>query len=135
MGTGVTMKIKSFIILIVVPFIAACGPGVKAAPTETATSTALPLELRVDNFSLVYRYFACSNVPMYTLDASHHVLIYTPLGDATIYSVPFRLTDQEMDSIYQKAVSIDLITPPFLLFLKAWRLVSRRHPPTMSLEY
>jgi hypothetical protein len=49
---------------------------------------------------------------MYILDTTSGTLVYTPLGDTTSTTISLRLTDDELESIYQKAISIGFFDYP-----------------------
>ena len=49
---------------------------------------------------------------MYVLDTANGTLVYTPLGDTTSTTVSLRLSDDDLESIYQKAISIGFFEHP-----------------------
>lgn len=93
------MKVKSLNFFFFTVIFVSCAPIATVAP-------------RADNFSFVYQYISCGSAPLYILDSSKGTLIYTPLGDSTAITISFPLKDEEMETIYQKAVSIDFFDYP-----------------------
>jgi len=97
-------KTKLFIVILIVSaFFASCAPK-RASP-------------RADNFSFVYKDFGCGPMPFYVLDSTNETLTHSPVGNTNEYKYPFHLTDDELESIYQKAVSIDFFeySSPFVV--------------------
>jgi len=72
----------------------------------------IPVAPREDNFSFVYQYIACGSVPFYIMDSTSGTLVHTPIGDTTSVTIPFRLTDDDLETIYQKAMSIGFFDYP-----------------------
>ena len=94
------MKIKTVLVgWLITTLVVACAPVATAAP-------------RADNFSFVFQYTPCGSVPVNVLDTSSGTLIHTPLDETTSITLPLRLTDNELESIYQKATSIDFFAYP-----------------------
>ncbi len=91
------------VIFILNVFIASCG--------------AAPIPPRADNFSFIYKDFACDLIPFYVLDSAKQTLIHSPVDNVNEYEFPFVLTDEELDAIYQKAISIDFFeySSPFVV--------------------
>jgi hypothetical protein len=71
-----------------------------------------PVTPRADNFSFVYQFIACGSAPFYILDSTNGTLLHTPIGDTTSITIPFQLTDDELETIYQKAMSIGFFDYP-----------------------
>jgi len=67
---------------------------------------------RADNFSFLYQETSCGSAPFYILDSNSGTLTHTPIGDTTSITISFQLTDDELDSIYQKALSIGFFDYP-----------------------
>jgi hypothetical protein len=67
---------------------------------------------RADNFSFVYQAISCGFTPFYILDSAHKTLTHTPVGDTESIIISFLLTDEELETIYQKAISIDFFDYP-----------------------
>ena len=67
---------------------------------------------RADNFSFVYQETSCGSAPFYILDSTNETLTHTPIGDTTSITISFRLTDDELEAIYQEAISIDFFDYP-----------------------
>lgn len=94
------MKSKCIVIILVFILIfAACAPAVTVAP-------------RADNFSFIFRDTPCGLIPMNVLDTSDGTLVHTPLGETTSITLSLRLTDDELETIYQKAISIGFFDYP-----------------------
>jgi hypothetical protein len=93
------MKTQSVYLFIFAVIIVSCAPIAMVAP-------------RADNFSFVYQYISCGSTPLYILDSANGTLAHAPLGDTTTITISFPLTDEEIESIYQKAVSIDFFDYP-----------------------
>lgn len=49
---------------------------------------------------------------MYVLDTASSTLVYTPFGDTTSTTISLRLSDEELESIYQKAIAIGFFDFP-----------------------
>ena len=84
---------------------------VNIAPIETATS-AITIAPREDNFSFVFQYFSCASIPLNVLDTKNGTIVHTPLGDTESITFPFQLTDDELESIYKKSMSIGFFDYP-----------------------
>jgi hypothetical protein len=94
------MKIKTKItVLLIVTVLVSCSPLVATPP-------------RADNFALVFQDFSCGSIPMYVLDTTSGTLVYTPLGDTTSITISLELSDDERESVYQKAMSIGFFEYP-----------------------
>ncbi len=86
------MKIKTIVVLSLVSLF-----WVSWAPTE------IP---RADNFSFIYEEYFCGHLPLQNvLDTSKGILTHTPLGEAESMEIPFVLSENEMEMIYQKILS------------------------------
>ncbi len=94
------MKTKIVVIVLLVVLI-----SVACVPKATVTPPA-------NNVSLTFQFTLCSSIPMYILDTTSGTLIYTPIGDTTSITISFRLTEDELESIYQKALSIGFFDYP-----------------------
>jgi len=94
------MKIKTIVVvLLVVLVLVACVPKATVTP-------------QANNFSLVFQYTPCGLIPKYVLDTTSRTLVYTPLGDTTSTTISLRLTEDELESIYQKALSTGFFDYP-----------------------
>jgi hypothetical protein len=94
------MKIKAIlVILLITTSIVACAPAVTVHP-------------HTDNFAFVLQDFSCGSIPVNILDTANGTLVYTPFGDTTSTTISLRLTGDELESIYQKAISIDFFDYP-----------------------
>lgn len=106
------MKIKNFITVLFVAFIlASCAPAFETIPTDTAIPT-ITISPRAENFAFIFQDYSCGSIPVNVLDSFNGTLIHTPLGDTTSVTISLRLTDSEIESIYQKAVSIGFFEYP-----------------------
>ncbi len=84
------------------------GPG-------SATSTPAPAQTiapRAANFSLVFEDFECQDTPVDVLDTPKGTLVHTPLGETQSTTIPFQLTDVELQAIYEKAMQIGFFGYP-----------------------
>jgi hypothetical protein len=94
------MKTKIIVtVLFVLPIFVACTPIATVTPPA-------------NSFSLIFQYTPCGPTPMYVLDTSSGQLVYTPLGDTTSTTISLLLTDDELETIYQKALSIGFFDYP-----------------------
>ena len=106
------MKIKNFITVLFVAFIlASCAPASETIPTDTAIPT-ITIHPRAENFAFIFQDYSCGSIPVNVLDSFNGTLIHTPLGDTTSVTISLRLTDSEIESIYQKAMSIGFFEYP-----------------------
>jgi hypothetical protein len=67
---------------------------------------------RADNFSFVFKYAPCGSNPLFVLDTTNNMLIHTPPDATNSLRNPFVLTESELESIYEKAISIDFFDYP-----------------------
>jgi hypothetical protein len=103
------MKIKNFVpVLLVLTILAACTPVI-TSPPQTPTVTIPP---RADNFSFIFQDYSCGSIPVNVLDTASGTLVYTPLGDSTSTTINLRLTDNELETVYRKAMSIGFFDYP-----------------------
>lgn len=94
------MKVKTRIMtLLIAAVLAACAPVATTPP-------------RSKNFTFVFQDFACGSIPMYVLDTTSNTLVYTPIGDTTSITIPLQLVENELDAVYQKAMSIGFFEYP-----------------------
>ena len=94
------MKTKTIVaVFLIITSLVACVPSVQILP-------------RTDNFAFVFEDAPCGAIPKNVLDTSSGTLVYTPLGDTTSTTISLRLTDDELESIYQKAMSIGFFEYP-----------------------
>ncbi len=94
------MKTKTvLIVLLVILIFPACGPRVTVAPAA-------------NSFAFVFQYTPCGETPVHVLDTASSTLVYTPLGDTTSTTISLRLADDELESIYQKAIAIGFFDFP-----------------------
>jgi hypothetical protein len=115
------MKTKAIVVvLLVVQIFVAC------TPTTTVTSP-------VNNFSLIFQYTPCGPTPVNVLDTATGTLVYTPLGDTTSTTISLRLTDDELESIYQKAIAIGFFDYPSKFVVPNDQVLAY-HTPAASYE-
>ena len=94
------MKIKTRIMtLLIATVLTACTPMATTPP-------------RAENFAFVFQDFSCASIPVNVLDTPSNTLVYTPLGDTTSTTIVLQLSEEELDSIYQKAMSIGFFEYP-----------------------
>jgi hypothetical protein len=100
------MKTKTISIVLLVAFIlTSCASVGKVLPTKTAIPIA-------DNFFFVFQDYSCGLVPVNVLDTATGTLVHTPLDDTTSITISLRLTADELESIYKKAISIGFFDYP-----------------------
>ncbi len=93
------MKIKANVaVLLITMVLISCSPLVKTP--------------RADNFAFIFQDFSCASIPMYVLDTTSSTLVYTPLGDTVSTTISLQLSDEELESVYQKAMSIGFFEYP-----------------------
>ena len=93
------MKTKTFIIFLFVTLASAsCTP--KNVPMA-------------DNFSFIFEEYACgSSRLLNVLDTSTGILIHTPLDEYESIAIPFTLSENELETIYQKIISSNYFNYP-----------------------
>ncbi len=92
------MKIKSIVLSLLVSIIlASCTP--KNIPMA-------------DDFSLIFQDDSCGFLPLNILDTEKGVLIHTPLDETESITIPFHLSENELEIIYQKAIAINFFDYP-----------------------
>jgi hypothetical protein len=94
--------ITAFIVALVLP---SCMPAVAVDPTQTSI-------LIAGNFSLVFKDYSCGTVPFNVLDTKHGTLTQTPLEETTSTTIELRLSDSELNDIYEKIRAIDFFSYP-----------------------
>ena len=91
------MKTKAVITILLVAFIqVSC----------MSAATAIPM---ADNFAFILRDNPCE---VNILDTASGTLVHFPARATTSITIPLRLTHDELESIYQKAVSINFFNYP-----------------------
>jgi hypothetical protein len=103
------MKTKTIVtVLFVIIILISCAPIETAPPTLRFTPRP-----RSYNFAFVFQANPCFGgltPPFFnTLDTNSSTLIHTPSGKTPI---PFHLTDNELEEVYQKAMSINFLGYP-----------------------
>ncbi len=99
------MKTKNIIMVLLVTFIlASCAPMTEVVPIEMSVPvTVIPM---ADDFSFIFQENACSSSNLLDyLDTSSGVLIHTSLDETESLTIPFKLSEKEMETVYQKAIS------------------------------
>ena len=76
-----------------------CLPAVKTAP-------------RADNFAFIFKDYSCASIPLNVLDTTSGILVHTPLDDTTSTTISLHLTNDELETIYQKAIFIGFFNYP-----------------------
>jgi len=76
-----------------------CAPNVTVAP-------------QANNFAFVFKHTPCGSTPVDVLDTANGTLVHTPLGEPDGITIFLQLSDEELESVYQKAVSIDFFNYP-----------------------
>ena len=123
----VTMKINNIItVLLVALVLASCTFAPKTIPTITI----LP---RADNFSFIFQDYSCGLIPVNILNTISNTLIHTPLGDTVSITIPLHLTDDELESVYQKAISIGFFDYPSKFVIPDDQVIGY-HSPASSYE-
>ena len=89
----VVMALFALVILI------SCLPATTIAP-------------RADNFAFVFKDYSCAPIPLNALDTTRGTLVHTPLDGTTSITISLHLTDDELETIYQKAISIGFFDYP-----------------------
>jgi hypothetical protein len=110
------MKILTVLILLVVTTTAsACTPvGVNVPPME--------------NIAIIFVHTPCGPDPVDVLDSVSGTLRHTPLGGGESIILPFPLTDNELNSIYQKALEIGLFDYPNEFIVPEDQITGRTFP-------
>ena len=98
-----TLNITAIFLISVV--FASCTSEAKVIPTKTAISMA-------ENFSFVFTDYSCSSTPSDIFDSATGVLIHTPLGKTESITLPFQLTKDEMQEVFQKLAAMDFFNFP-----------------------
>ena len=71
-----------------------------------------PTPPREDNFAFIFREVPCGTTPLHVYDSARDQLVYTPIGETTPITISLELTDEELESIYQKALLIGFFNFP-----------------------
>jgi hypothetical protein len=94
------MRVKTNVtVLLITAVLVSCFPMFTSPP-------------RADNFAFVFQDFSCGSIPMYVLDTTSGTLVYTPLGDTISTTISLQLSNEELESVYQKAISISFFEYP-----------------------
>lgn len=93
------MKIKTNALVMMTVVLVSCAP--------MATTPR-----RADNFAIVFQDFSCGSVPVNVLDTVSGTLVHTPLGETTSTTIALRLSEDELEAVYQKAISIGFFEYP-----------------------
>ncbi|HVF26368.1 MAG TPA: hypothetical protein VNA23_10790 [Anaerolineales bacterium] len=92
-------------VLLIAFVLASCAPPVKVVPTKTIIPVA-------DNFFFVFLDYSCGPVPVNILDTKSATLVHTPLEGTDSVTISMRLTEDELVTIYEKAISIGFFDYP-----------------------
>ena len=92
-------------VLLVAFVLASCAPPAKVVPTKTVIPMAY-------NFFFVFLDYSCGAIPVNVLDTKSATLVHTPLEGTDSVTISLRLTDDELVSIYEKAISIGFFDYP-----------------------
>lgn len=106
-----SMKIKNILTVLILTLILTSCTSTAALPTETAIPK-ITIAPREDNFSLVFQYFTCASIPLNVLDTESGTIVHTPLGDTKSITFSYRLTEIELEAIYQKSMAIGFFDYP-----------------------
>ncbi len=68
--------------------------------------------VRPSNFDFLFEDTSCGPTPTYVLDTKKDTLIHNPIFGTESYTIPLQLTNDQMDSIYQKIVEIGFFSYP-----------------------
>ena len=77
--------------------------------TAIPTKTTVP---RADNLSFVFKYYACSTIPLNVLDTRIGALTHTPLEETTSTTISLQLSENELNEVFQKIVAIEFFSYP-----------------------
>ena len=114
------MKIRIVIAVFLLIFLISCAPAATIAP-------------RSDNFSIIFKDYSCGSIPVNILDTQNGTIVHTPLGDTESITFSFRLTDDELETIYKKSMSIGFFDYP-KIFVIPDDQVRGNHSPSSSYE-
>jgi hypothetical protein len=118
------MKIKkNVVVFFIAVVLVSCSPKVTVPQ-------------RADNFAFVYQDFSCGTVPVNVLDTTSGTLVYTPLSGTSSTAISLQLSDEELESIYQRAISIGFFEYPSELVVpddqvSGYRVPSSRYQLSM----
>ena len=112
------MKIKVVVIALFVILISvACTP-------TTVTS-------RAENFGFVFHDIPCGSTPIFVFDTTIDTLIYRPFFtrvDEPSITISINLSNQELESIYQKAIEIGFFEYPSKFVIPDNQIVGKHFP-------
>ena len=115
------MKITKFVmVLLAIVILVSCTPTIIVAP-------------RADNFSFVFKYLSCAPIPLNVLDTKNGTLVHTPLGSTESITFSFQLTDNELDAIYKKSMTIGFFDYPEIFIIPDDQVLGY-HSPSSSYE-
>ena len=111
-----TMKAKTIIsALLIITSLVACSQAVKIPP-------------RADNFAFVFEDAPCGGIPMNVLDSANKTLTRTPIGNSHSTTISLSLTNDELESIYQKAMSIGFFDYPSEFIIPDKQVIGHHSP-------
>ncbi len=112
------MKTKKVVIaLFALVTLISCLPAVKTAP-------------HADNFAFVFKDYSCAPIPLNVLDTTSGTLVHTPLDDTTSITISLHLTDDELETIYQKAISVGFFNYPSKFVVPDDQVLGYQTPPS-----
>jgi hypothetical protein len=112
------MKIKVVVIALFVVLI-----SVACAPTNVAS--------RAENFGFVFQDIPCGSTPIFVFDTTNDTLIYrplAPLADESSITISINLSDEELESIYQKAIEIGFFEYPSKFVIPGDKVIGSHFP-------
>lgn len=108
-------------VLFLAVVLAACAPLATVVPTKTA----IPMG---DNFFFVFVDYSCSPVPVNVLDTKSATLVHTPLEGTDSVTISLRLTEDELVTIYEKAISIGFFDYPLIFVIPDDQVLGYKAP-------
>jgi hypothetical protein len=100
---------------LIITSLVACVPAVEIPP-------------RANNFAFVFEDTPCGATPMNVLDSASKTLIHTPIGDSASVTISFSLTNDELELIYQKAMSIRFFDYPSEFLIPDEQIIGYQAP-------
>jgi len=100
------MKTKALGITLLFIVLVSCSPVV----TAVSIKAAIPMPtVHSDNFAFILNDSPCE---VNVLDTNKGTFIHTPVDETTPITISLRLTDDELESVYQRALSINFFGLP-----------------------
>ena len=98
------MKTKSLLFILFMALITSCKPNSEIVATKTVVPENIPM---AKDFSLIFQEDSCGKMPLNILDTVNGELIHTPLDETESKIIPFKLSKDELEVVYKKAVLIN----------------------------